>query len=165
MNSCYFDQNAAAVDMNDQDDQALMDRLFRIVSYASEVAKDDPFEPIHVIDDDAFPSDLFEPTPIGPNGLDSIVEQVTIPSLFANGAYDSNNYRSAPSSFPPQDVTVTSLSAGENNGSNRSSGRRFQTAQWDQRFSELLQFRKETGHLFVPHCYEPNQKLAQWVKR
>jgi hypothetical protein len=29
----------------------------------------------------------------------------------------------------------------------------------------LLHFQKVHGHLFVPHSYPANPKLAQWVKR
>jgi hypothetical protein len=43
--------------------------------------------------------------------------------------------------------------------------RGYQAGQWNERFQELMQFRKEYGHLFVPHSYPLNQKLAQWVKR
>jgi hypothetical protein len=43
--------------------------------------------------------------------------------------------------------------------------RKYNTAQWDERFEELLQFREEHGHLLVPHAYPLNPKLAQWVKR
>jgi hypothetical protein len=28
-----------------------------------------------------------------------------------------------------------------------------------------MEFRREHGHLLVPHSYPPNQKLAQWTKR
>ncbi|KAL3916416.1 MAG: hypothetical protein SGILL_005190, partial [Bacillariaceae sp.] len=43
--------------------------------------------------------------------------------------------------------------------------RKYQASQWDQRFRELTQFQADTGHMFVPHSYPANQKLAQWVKR
>ncbi|KAG7340322.1 helicase domain protein [Nitzschia inconspicua] len=43
--------------------------------------------------------------------------------------------------------------------------RKYQTSQWDDRFSELLRFQQEYGHLLVPHSYLPNPKLSQWVKR
>ena len=46
----------------------------------------------------------------------------------------------------------------------KNSFRCYQKDQWNERYQELLLFRKEYGHLFVPHSYEPNQKLAQWVK-
>ncbi|KAG7372974.1 helicase domain protein [Nitzschia inconspicua] len=40
-----------------------------------------------------------------------------------------------------------------------------QPCQWEDRFHDLLLFQQEHGHLLVPHCYPPNPKLAQWVKR
>jgi hypothetical protein len=43
--------------------------------------------------------------------------------------------------------------------------RKYQTGQWKERYADLLQFHEQHGHLFVPHSYPPNQKLAQWVKR
>jgi Helicase associated domain len=43
--------------------------------------------------------------------------------------------------------------------------RKLQIGQWTERFEELLVFREQHGHLFVPHTYPPNQQLAQWVKR
>jgi hypothetical protein len=42
---------------------------------------------------------------------------------------------------------------------------KFHDGQWDERFRDLMSFREEHGHLFVPHSYPANQKLAQWVKR
>lgn len=45
------------------------------------------------------------------------------------------------------------------------SNRKFQVEQWNERFQELLAFREQHGHLFVPHSYPANQQLAQWVKR
>jgi hypothetical protein len=43
--------------------------------------------------------------------------------------------------------------------------RQFLTSQWNKRFQELLHFKEQHGHLFVPNSYPPNQQLAQWVKR
>jgi hypothetical protein len=43
--------------------------------------------------------------------------------------------------------------------------RKYQNCQWNERYQELLQFHRQNGHLYVPHSYPPNQKLAQWVKR
>lgn len=36
---------------------------------------------------------------------------------------------------------------------------------WKQRFQELLEFRKQNGHVNVPYDFPPNPPLAQWVKR
>jgi hypothetical protein len=43
--------------------------------------------------------------------------------------------------------------------------RPYQADQWYERFQELLEFKRATGHCLVPHEFEPSQKLAQWVKR
>jgi hypothetical protein len=43
--------------------------------------------------------------------------------------------------------------------------RKYQTEQWTERFDDLLAFRDRYGHMFVPHSYPENRKLAQWVKR
>jgi hypothetical protein len=43
--------------------------------------------------------------------------------------------------------------------------RKYQAGQWMDRYDELIQFRARHGHMFVPHSYSANQKLAQWVKR
>jgi len=39
-----------------------------------------------------------------------------------------------------------------------------QDALWQERFHELLKFKKKHGHCSVPTTYPPNQKLATWVK-
>lgn len=39
-----------------------------------------------------------------------------------------------------------------------------QDALWQERFHELLKFKKEHGHCSVPTTYTSNQKLATWVK-
>jgi hypothetical protein len=36
---------------------------------------------------------------------------------------------------------------------------------WNQRFSQLLAFRQEHGHVNVPYDFPANPPLAQWVKR
>jgi hypothetical protein len=41
----------------------------------------------------------------------------------------------------------------------------FQNGQWDERYEDLVQFRKDHGHSAVPHNYVQNIPLAQWVKR
>ena len=41
----------------------------------------------------------------------------------------------------------------------------FKPEQWEERYQELVEFRKKFGHCLVPHNWEPNRALAQWVKR
>jgi hypothetical protein len=36
---------------------------------------------------------------------------------------------------------------------------------WHERFHDLLKYRDEHGHCLVPHKWEGNRQLAQWVKR
>jgi hypothetical protein len=36
---------------------------------------------------------------------------------------------------------------------------------WHERFHDLLKYRDEHGHCLVPHKWEGNPQLAQWVKR
>jgi len=36
---------------------------------------------------------------------------------------------------------------------------------WDDSYAELVKFRNSTGHCRVPHNYEQDQALANWVKR
>lgn len=43
--------------------------------------------------------------------------------------------------------------------------RPYQTERWQQRFHDLLEFRKIHKHCLVPHTYDENQALANWVKR
>jgi hypothetical protein len=41
----------------------------------------------------------------------------------------------------------------------------YQSDQWNDRFQDLVDFKKQTGHCLVPHNHPLNQQLAQWVKR
>lgn len=50
-------------------------------------------------------------------------------------------------------------------GSLKKSKRLNQCKQWNMRFQELLEFRKENGHCFIPHNYSKNPSLGRWVKR
>lgn len=43
--------------------------------------------------------------------------------------------------------------------------RTYQSEHWNERFGDLVQFRAEHGHCFVPHNFPENLALAQWVKR
>ena len=36
---------------------------------------------------------------------------------------------------------------------------------WNERYNELVQFKRLQGHCNVPSCYEDNPALSQWVKR
>lgn len=67
--------------------------------------------------------------------------------------------------FPPQTKSLLSDQNEPNLILSESRFRSYQVGQWQERFEEVLQFRKAYGHLLVPHSYPPSQKLAQWVKR
>lgn len=41
----------------------------------------------------------------------------------------------------------------------------FHEEKWDQKLTELIEFRAANGHTLVPHTYDPNPQLARWVKR
>ena len=41
----------------------------------------------------------------------------------------------------------------------------YKPEQWQERFEELVEFRKERGNCLVPHNWSGNRSLAQWVKR
>eukprot|EP00980_Cylindrotheca_fusiformis_P025163 scaffold13207_cov143-Cylindrotheca_fusiformis.AAC.16 len=43
--------------------------------------------------------------------------------------------------------------------------REYQAEIWSEKFEDLVEFRKYYGHCHVPHCYQRNAPLAQWVKR
>ena len=43
--------------------------------------------------------------------------------------------------------------------------REYQAEIWSEKFEDLCEFRKYYGHCHVPHTYERNAPLAQWVKR
>jgi len=64
----------------------------------------------------------------------------------------------APLLLPPKEKQRISK-----NSSNKF--RPYQAERWQERFDELIIFRKEQGHCFVPHTYHFNAALARWVKR
>jgi len=50
--------------------------------------------------------------------------------------------------------------------SNRSArSRSLISSSWNERFQELIKFREENDHCFVPHKYPKNPKLSQWVRK
>ena len=58
-------------------------------------------------------------------------------------------------------------SAANNTASTSVEGRfkPFHEEKWDQKLTELIEFRSANGHTLVPHTYGPNPQLARWVKR
>jgi hypothetical protein len=43
--------------------------------------------------------------------------------------------------------------------------REYQAEIWTEKFEDLCEFRRRHGHCHVPHTYQDNSPLAQWVKR
>jgi hypothetical protein len=41
----------------------------------------------------------------------------------------------------------------------------FHKEKWNQRYEDLVSFRRQTGHAAVPHTYPAHQQLARWIKR
>jgi Helicase associated domain len=77
---------------------------------------------------------------------------------------------SAPSSLssPWQSSTVMRASKDDTEAMSQdapNSHRQYLAGQWNERFQDLIHFGAVHGHLFVPHSYPENKKLAQWVKR
>jgi hypothetical protein len=90
---------------------------------------------------------LFEPTTITTNTTTMVPSPVV------------------PSSQPQQHLLHTTSKLSNIKPAKAKRTRKYQTGQWNERYQELLQFRVQHGHMFVPHSYKKNCKLAQWVKR
>jgi hypothetical protein len=43
--------------------------------------------------------------------------------------------------------------------------RPYQDDQWMERFQEIADYKEANGHCLVPHGFQENPKLAQWIKR
>lgn len=43
--------------------------------------------------------------------------------------------------------------------------RRVEKDEWNARFDQLLKFKKDHGHLMIPHDYPPDKSFAEWVHR
>lgn len=51
------------------------------------------------------------------------------------------------------------------NSSSPNKFRPYQAEKWQERFDELIEFRKTNGNCLVPHTFPANPPLARWVKR
>ena len=89
---------------------------------------------------------LFEPTPFGPNGVQSCVEEVHVTD---NTWYADQTFAHALNPL---------LTDGETMRFHQG-----QADQWKERFQDLIDFHEEHGHFLVPNTYPENQHLAQWV--
>jgi hypothetical protein len=184
LSSCFFPVEAKSND--DFFSRDMMDRVLDILDSAEEI----------ISQDDA----LFEPTPIGPNGVQSLVPEVPVSShvwnsdqsftdlfqtLGASPLNDNNSYEQDDHfknhSLPPtkrqclgftakdgtsscikMPAAAASVEKKEYTKNNRY--RQYQADQWNERFQDLVDFRRQYGHCLVPHNYPVNQQLAQWVK-
>ncbi|KAG7341784.1 helicase domain protein [Nitzschia inconspicua] len=78
----------------------------------------------------------------------------------SNGDDDGSSRGSLDSSTSPNPLSGQAM-----DGVNGVRFREYQAEIWSEKFEELCLFRRENGHCHVPHHYEENQALAQWVKR
>jgi len=138
------------------------------------------------------PEDFLEPTPLGPNGLQNLVEEVPVTDntwyvdqtlvhvLNPLLGYKEDGLPTRPFSMPPPNKRRRFNSM--DNESKKtikmiphhnsltaadeiSRFHRFQADQWKERFQDLIDFHEEHGHCLVPYNYPEKQLLAQWVKR
>ena len=82
---------------------------------------------------------------------------------------------SAPEATAPADTPLSSSGGDANTGeaaataassmSGAASSSSFKQEQWNERYEELVQYREKYGHCLVPHGWNENKPLAQWVKR
>jgi hypothetical protein len=68
-----------------------------------------------------------------------------------------------------QSLSTETVRDAKRNKTEESSGnvrfREYQAEIWSEKFEDLCEFRRFYGHCHVPHTYERNAPLAQWVKR
>jgi hypothetical protein len=168
-------------------EEGAMNHLLRVLSSAEQVPAigegdlmafenpipfidQNPFDPIfseYILD--CSMGDPYQPTPIGPNGLEKVVPEVPLTSFFRGDEVRSNGHVPAHGDPTPEEIrslpinqaaTVGTISA---NATRKS--RKFQVGRWNERFQDLLDFHEQHGNVLVPHHYPTKPKLAQWVKR
>ena len=124
-----------------------------------------------------------DPTPIGPSGIKKAVSSLPIgstllasdlsqieafyklfrPLLLPN--HEQSSCAIAP--FPEMTKSAPPANSSKKAGTCKSgvSYGEQQTAKWNERFEELVHFRKHNGHCVVPMHNHPNVALSNWVKR
>jgi hypothetical protein len=144
--------------------QCEMSRVLDILNYAEEVITQDA---------------LLEPTPLGPRGIQSLVHEVPLTEnlwhqdqsfiVVLNSCLGAQQQQLQQSdSIFQQDLFELPVKPQMTSATSALSANRFrhyQSDQWNDRFQDLVDFKKKTGHCLVPHNYPLNQQLAQWVKR
>mmetsp|Transcript_2659 Transcript_2659/g.3932 ORF Transcript_2659/g.3932 Transcript_2659/m.3932 type:complete len:367 (+) Transcript_2659:92-1192(+) len=79
---------------------------------------------------------------------------------------DTDSETSSSGRFSLQDsATCDDDSPDKHNGSDSVKFRPYQAEKWQERFDELIEFRKQHKNCLVPHTYPANPELARWVKR
>ena len=61
--------------------------------------------------------------------------------------------------------TLNPLATDNNEDSENTRFKEYQSEQWCEKFQELVKYQQENGHCLVPHNWTNNKPLAQWVKR
>ena len=99
-------------------------------------------------------------------GENSIVTTAVESSSCWDGLVSSMKMTAA-SAATPRRVSSSSIdnSCIVNSGSPNTNNGNVKVEQWNERFSELQQFKQQFGHCLVPHNWDGNRKLSQWVKR
>jgi hypothetical protein len=90
---------------------------------------------------------LLEPTPLGPDGVQSLVKEVVVTD---NTWYADRTFAHVLNPLLTNETSRFHL---------------YQADQWKERFQDLIDFHEEHGHCLVPNNYPENQHLAVWVKR
>eukprot|EP00934_Nitzschia_sp_Nitz4_P007236 Nitzschia sp. Nitz4//scaffold110_size71422//817//1740//NITZ4_005861-RA/size71422-processed-gene-0.66-mRNA-1//-1//CDS//3329533050//7226//frame0 len=199
MNSLSMNNmNQTTGSMNNQDGlQDEISRVLGILDCAEEVITSSDFS-----NDAVTPSLLsLEPTPIGPQGIQSVFPpQFSYSQMLSMGQCNDGGYsddfspidcsqvrpnkRQCLSMPPKTDSLVNQMlpfkmfpeenqdfmlantkNTQEEEQPHPARFRKYQCDQWMERFQDLIEFKKETGHCLVPHNFPPNQQLAQWTKR
>lgn len=89
---------------------------------------------------------------------DALIVRSVSPNVQEATSFGNVGYHHHRSSTPPLKVTSSE-------DSSSSSSRSQQTSRWNERFLELVEYRKLYGHCNVPYLWPKNRPLSEWVKR
>jgi len=130
-------------------------------------------------DDNGLYDALCSPGPVSPSifGLPLLPITYEFPVSDTNAENHANRKRTSVSESPfPPETTSYAQEACEptrkrrkrykdSAASNKSQPYLYQAKQWKERFEELMDFRKSSGHCPVPQSFPSDPPLAGWVKR
>jgi hypothetical protein len=126
------------------------------------------------------------PTPIGPQGVKRVVKDVQVsdghwrqeeaifdclhPLLCTEERRDRDSISSRPRKKRRNEKDIKTqtgiaTSSGDESAAHDIRIRPHQFELWSERFQDLLRFREKFDHCLVPHTWDENLPLAQWVKR